>query len=55
MQKVGFRGKKWDKSLFSDEMCTKYNYTLIFFLEPQACYNLYSIAATLIQQHDEVP
>ena len=26
MRKVGFQGKKWDKSLFSDVMLMKYNF-----------------------------
>ena len=39
MQKVGFRDKKWDKSLFSDVVRIKYNFnTDMIFLELRACY-----------------
>ena len=40
MQKVGFWGKKWDISPFSDVVCNKYNFnTDMIILESRACVN----------------
>ena len=50
MQKVGFRGKKWDQSPFSGVVCKKCA-DMIF----RATGLLYSITGTYIRQHDEAP
>ena len=51
MQKVGFRGKSGANFFFSDEMRTKYNYNTDHDDFFRAKGLLYSITATLIQQH----